>query len=691
MYPQTGITSEIMEYNSVTYTAYICAALISGLLAAQLLCLSNQRRVPLALATAVFAHTLALLNFGLSFNELHLSPYWILSIECLHYSFWIFALYRTVTHFQGHEPPPLLRQLFYTSNGISLVVLLAALFSLPQIFTYAGWLLLLQVTIALACAEQLYKNSSGYRHLKLLSMGIMVVFLYNIYLYTHTLIFQSFDPLLWQVRAAIGIACALFIIIGLQTLANNNEPSFHLAPSRSIAFYTTSLIGSGLLIAVLAMGGVYVRLYSGSWGTIIYSLMLSAAGLLIATIFLSQSIRATITVQINKHLFRHKYDYRTEWLKLINYLDQPSDNEDIYRRAFQAVSSIVQSPGGAVWVRYGDHFEPTYSKGISPDFSLPREPVNSQFCSAFVKSEWVYFPGRGENPALSQHNEFLPEWSNNFPDLWLIFPLLAADELIGFVALTKPGVDQGFSWEDLDLLKAIGRQLANYIKTHHQAESLAEAMQIDTYNKLVHFIIHDLNNLIAQQALVVQNAVKHKHNPAFVDDTIDTISNSVDRMHNLLKKLRREESEGEKDLQLSNVVEQAIESCRDFLPLPITTPSNCNCGIRADQTRLTLALSHFIKNAQEATDDQGEIYVIHRCNCENEAEIIIQDNGAGMDWDFIHHRLFKAFESTKSGMGIGAYLSREYINELGGTLDVYSQPDQGSTFTVKLPITPDTD
>jgi signal transduction histidine kinase len=58
-----------------------------------------------------------------------------------------------------------------------------------------------------------------------------------------------------------------------------------------------------------------------------------------------------------------------------------------------------------------------------------------------------------------------------------------------------------------------------------------------------------------------------------------------------------------------------------------------------------------------------------------------------MSEEFIRERLFKPFESTKSaGMGIGVFESQEYIQELGGVLEVRSVPAQGSTFTITLPL-----
>jgi signal transduction histidine kinase len=65
----------------------------------------------------------------------------------------------------------------------------------------------------------------------------------------------------------------------------------------------------------------------------------------------------------------------------------------------------------------------------------------------------------------------------------------------------------------------------------------------------------------------------------------------------------------------------------------------------------------------------------------------IADTGEGMSEQFIRERLFKPFESTKSaGMGIGVFESREYINELGGSLEVTSVPTSGTTFKVLLPL-----
>ena len=58
-----------------------------------------------------------------------------------------------------------------------------------------------------------------------------------------------------------------------------------------------------------------------------------------------------------------------------------------------------------------------------------------------------------------------------------------------------------------------------------------------------------------------------------------------------------------------------------------------------------------------------------------------------MSREFVETKLFRPFTSTKEhGMGIGAFESRDYVREIGGTLAVASTEGRGTTFTLRLPI-----
>ncbi|WP_347330093.1 XrtA/PEP-CTERM system histidine kinase PrsK [Marinimicrobium locisalis] len=680
-----------MEYDNVTLMAYISAAVVAALLTLTYLYQFFKEEKSAIFAPAAAVHTINLLIIVATIQQTAAAE-WAFFFECLHFNAWTLSVYLTLkASASQHSLPQSLKILFIIGWPITLFALVATVLGLELIFSFEAWLTLSLAVISLVSVEQLFRYAAGNdRQIKLLCMNLAALFLFDIYLFTHALIFQQVDPLLWQSRAAVSIATCLFMAMGGLLLLQRTDRPASFTLSRPIAFYTTSLIAVGVLITILALGGYYVRLYGGNWGTVIYSLVLIGAVLLITTVFISTSIRSRLSVLVNKHLFRHKYDYRSEWLRLINYLAQPAETSEANERAFFAVASVTKTPGGAIWIRKQGYYEPVYQSGLPSYIDLQEEPVDSAFCQTFLQNEWVFFPDSGDDRALSQYNEYLPPWVHNIPDLWLLFPFIVGEELVGFMALTKPVADASLTWEDLDLLKTMGRQLASYLKRHQQAEQLAEGRQFDTYNKLVAFIIHDLNNLIAQQALVVRNAEKHKDNPQFIDDAIETISNSVDRMNNLLRKLRTDGKDLVTNLSINDIVKKAVAECWRQKPMLTAEISDEPRFIEADEVRLVMTFTHFIKNALEATPDEGRVHVTLRCD-QRDAVVTIEDNGSGMDWDFIHNRLFKPFETTKSGkgMGIGVYLSREYINELNGTLNVISAVGEGTTVTVTLPVKPE--
>jgi len=192
--------------------------------------------------------------------------------------------------------------------------------------------------------------------------------------------------------------------------------------------------------------------------------------------------------------------------------------------------------------------------------------------------------------------------------------------------------------------------------------------------------------LIAQQALVVENAAKHKDNPAFIEDAINTIDNSVARMNTLLKKLQQDEPSELRSLEIDTILMEAIQKCQELKPHPSLHRDANSLYVNADPDRLLMTVVHIIKNAQEATDYTGFIDVTLRTE-DNNATIEIEDNGAGMSEDFIKNQLFKPFNTTKSGkgMGIGVYQAKEYIESIGGSVSAESALGSGTTFTLSIP------
>ena len=201
-------------------------------------------------------------------------------------------------------------------------------------------------------------------------------------------------------------------------------------------------------------------------------------------------------------------------------------------------------------------------------------------------------------------------------------------------------------------------------------------------------MMHDLNNLIAQQSLVVKNAEKFRGNPDFVDDAINTIAHSVSRMRRLMEQLTGgTKVSTQRPTNIEQVIQNVLERTKDRLPVPTLQHCDQNMIVQADAERLSMVLEHLVRNAQEATSQDGSI-TISIASADSIATISIADTGSGMTQEFIRDRLFRPFDSTKGSqsMGIGAYQARDYIRTLGGQMEVTSEVGVGTTFSVRLPV-----
>jgi putative PEP-CTERM system histidine kinase len=358
----------------------------------------------------------------------------------------------------------------------------------------------------------------------------------------------------------------------------------------------------------------------------------------------------------------------------------------------RAVAQIVKSPGGIVWAKPPD--EAFYVPVGAWDCAVPGKasiPESASLVRFLERRKWIIdlseyhlHPKRYDDLELDEMFQKAPEW-------WLIVPLLLGHEVFGFIVLLKPMIAFKLNFEDHDLLKTVGKQVATHIKQAEIDRRLAEISQFTTYNRLSAYLMHDLSNLIAQHSLVVQNAERFRTNPDFVDDAFRTIAHSVSRMERLVSLLsRRPKPPSSRRLDIGKVLGTAVERSMQLQPPPVLDVDDSPVYTKADPEQLTTVIEHLIRNAQQAISGEGTVCV--RLSAEGTmARINITDSGCGMSPEFVRERLFRPFDSTKGSesMGIGAYQAREYIRSLGGQVEVNSEVGVGTTFSLVLPVAED--
>ena len=542
--------------------------------------------------------------------------------------------------------------------------------------------------IGLILVEQVYRNAALEQRwvIKFLCLSLGALFITDFIVYSKSLLFVSLDDVLWNSRGFINVLIIPLLAVSIYRF---QSVAARIKPSRKVVFHTAVLFGIGVYLILMSITGFYIKHYGGSWGEVARLIFIFLALLLLSVAFVSGKVKALIKFYFSKHFFHLRYDYRDEWIKLCKAIALLDSLGELSGFIIKTMAELVDSSGGGLWLRneQGDFYlAEEYNLGFEPPQLLKAEESLVIF---LTDKQWVIDFVEFINDPEVYDDIDLSSWDSKEKNVWLIIPLFRQNEMEAFVVLTHARVRRKLNWEDHDLLKTAGMQLANALALSRASDALAKSRQFEAYNRFSAFLVHDLKNLVAQISLIVKNAEVHKYNPDFIDDSIETLENVVNKIEHLLGQLRKGNIINA-DSVVINLVEiiadVAIQQAGNKPGLQLITKHD-EVYILGEKEKITAIIGHLVQNAQDATDDNGAV-MLELSKDGPQAIIKIIDNGSGMDSKFIAERLFKPFDTTKgnAGMGIGVYEARDYILKHSGQIAVDSIPGEGSVFTIKFPV-----
>lgn len=545
--------------------------------------------------------------------------------------------------------------------------------------------LVVNALITVLAVEQVMRNTKAEQHssLKLLCVAVGGTAMVDLFVYSQAALLGEFVFPFWESR---GFANAVFlplIVLGIKRQAHWERELF---VSRQVVFYTASLLGVGGYLLGMGVVAYLIRANGHEWTFVVELSFLCVAAALLAFVLFSTSIRARLRAFLVKNFYRNKYDYRQEWLRLTQNLGRSGDLSALASSGLETMAQLANSRHGAMWIaRDIGHYEWMSSLGSGASTQrayLAQHPIIrflAQRSWVIDTQEYAAYPDRYQT---AFEDDVLPQDA-------IIVPLDCQGYLQGFVVLKKAPEAGALDFEDHDILKTAGKQVAVALAQSLAIEKLFERRQFDAANKMSMFLMHDLKNIIAQQQLIVSNAARFRQRPEFVDDAVATVRSGVERMRHLLEQLDNSRFNhavvGRADV--SKVLMEVRSHCADRAPIPEVCCKDTTIWVRIDKHKLTAVITHLVRNAQDATPADGRVQL--DVTVEGPSMICtISDTGSGMDEVFIRDRLFRAFDSTKGvhGMGIGAYQVRDIVRAAGGEITVTSAPGKGSTFRVRLPL-----
>ena len=240
------------------------------------------------------------------------------------------------------------------------------------------------------------------------------------------------------------------------------------------------------------------------------------------------------------------------------------------------------------------------------------------------------------------------------------------------------------------------------------SEQLFHAQRFECVGQLMVGFVHDLNNILTATmgyAGLLDTKIEDKN---LLKHNIEKIVTSTDKAARLTKGLlsfSRKQINKPKRLDLNVMIKETEQYLRMLINKHITLElslADKKCFVMADNSQIEQVLMNLTTNARDAMPDGGFITVgTDVVKLDNEAVntyggkqggryavIIFFDSGVGMD-EQTKQKMFEPFFTTKAagkGTGLGLSIVHDIVKRHNGHIDVYSEPGNGTTFKIFLPI-----
>ncbi len=238
-------------------------------------------------------------------------------------------------------------------------------------------------------------------------------------------------------------------------------------------------------------------------------------------------------------------------------------------------------------------------------------------------------------------------------------------------------------------LAASQEQLLSAQKQIYQAEKLA------SIGRLASGVAHEINNPLNGIKHCLYAIQKEPQNQQQLEKYLPLINEGLEHIESVVKKLlgfSRKSSQENQWINLNETITQVVALLEYRLnqkqvELQLDLADNLPL-VRADASRLKEVIMNLLLNSFDAVEAKGRISIKTEMQSPALLSLTVQDDGKGIAPEDLD-KIFDPFFTTKDvgeGTGLGLAVALSIIEAHGGKIEVESQPNQGSKFTVLLPL-----
>jgi putative PEP-CTERM system histidine kinase len=555
-----------------------------------------------------------------------------------------------------------------------------------------NFLSLLGAVLVLINLERTFRASVGMMRwrIKFMILGLGVLFVVRACIGSQVLLFHAIN-LSWQTvdSGALLVACLLI----LRSLSRAGHFDMDVYPSHSVLQGSLTALLAGIYLLVIGVFAKVVTFGGGDAAFTLKAFVVLVALVLLTILLLSDRVRLHTSRFISRNFQRPLYDYRTVWRKFTEDTASCVTQTELCQAAVKLMTDVFQTLSVTIWLAdekkgqlifaastflsesKADELNPKGEDMVEALNALQKQPEPIDIDSS--KLSWAI--------TLRQcHPDEFRRGGNR-----ICVPMVVGGEILGLMILGDRVGGVAFSWQDFDLLKCVGDQIAASLLNVRLSQKLLQAKELEAFQTMSAFFVHDLKNAASTLNLMLQNLPVHFDDPAFREDALRGTTKTVAHINRLVERLsllRHELKIKPVESDLNEVIARSLADWEKVSGVNLKKDFRTLPKISFDPEQLVKVVTNLVLNAKEALSRDGQILI--ETNQHNGWVVLsVSDNGCGMNPEFLSRSLFRPFQTTKkNGLGIGMFQSKMIVEAHKGRIEVESEPGKGTTFRIYLPL-----